>query len=170
MGLKLIRWCTFLAKYFKKWLKISKKILFFVIFSKLHVAFFHYFWTKTHLSARGKSDEPYCTKSRFLVLKRPKYLRKSALKRIEFSHILIFCGIILMSLPSSTFYKLNYFNFEIPNWFQIKEITIFWIWLEKVSFEQFPRNVQMATLEMSDNYSFEYFHYFPVYFVNASQS
>ena len=134
------------------------------------MAFFNYFWTKTHSSARGKSDEPYCRKSRFLVLKRPKYLRKSALKRIEFSHILIFCGIILMSLPSSTFYKLNKFNFEIPNWFQIQEIKIIWIWIEKLSFEKFQWNVKMATLEMSDNYSIEYFHYFPVDFVNASQS
>ena len=47
---------------------------------------------------------------------------------------------------------------------------MFRIWLEKLSFEQFSRNVKMATLEMSDNVSIEYFHYFPVDFVNASQS
>ena len=58
------------------------------------------------------------------------------------------------------------FWFLIP---KVKEITMFRIWLEKLSFEQFARKVKMATLEISDNEGIEYFHYFSVDFVNSSQ-
>ena len=60
--------------------------------------------------------------------------------------------------------------FVIPNRFQVKENTICWIQLEKLSFEQFPRNAKMASLEISDNEGIEYFRYCSVDFVNARQS